>query len=191
MSEVLRLRQVSKVYGVGSAAVHALQGIDIAVHGGELVAVMGPSGSGKSTLLTIAGTLEEPSEGAVLIGGEDVSRMSANDRAIIVVGVPLLATVAAWLLAGREPRVLARRVLDRHTASTGARRRAAMRAEGALSPGWRRFQVCPDAGAVDKVGVGEEMSGMRQDGVCSGECGSRACLIASRGQQIGQGIECQ
>src|SRR5207245_7789214 len=48
---------------------------------GELVAVMGPSGSGKSSLLTIAGTLEEPTSGEVLVGGSDVSKLSRNDRA--------------------------------------------------------------------------------------------------------------
>lgn len=81
MSAALELLHVSKVYGTGTAAVHALREVDVTVHGGELVAIMGPSGSGKSTLLTIAGSLEEPSEGAVLIGGDDVSQMSGNDRA--------------------------------------------------------------------------------------------------------------
>jgi putative ABC transport system ATP-binding protein len=81
MNPALELRKVSKVYGDGTAAVHALREVDVAVHGGELVAVMGPSGSGKSTLLTIAGTLEEPSEGEVLIGGDDVSRLSGDNRA--------------------------------------------------------------------------------------------------------------
>jgi putative ABC transport system ATP-binding protein len=55
---ILELHEVNKVYGEGATAVRALDGIDIAVGAGELVAVMGPSGSGKSTLLTIAGTLE-------------------------------------------------------------------------------------------------------------------------------------
>ena len=65
----LELRAVSKVYGEGAAEVHALIDVDLSVDPGVLVAVMGPSGSGKSTLLTIAGSLEEPSSGEVLIGG--------------------------------------------------------------------------------------------------------------------------
>src|SRR5664279_1187807 len=63
----LELRDVSKVYGEGANEVHALRGVDLSVDAGELVAVMGPSGSGKSTLLTIAGSLEVPTAGAVLI----------------------------------------------------------------------------------------------------------------------------
>ncbi|TCN31652.1 putative ABC transport system ATP-binding protein [Kribbella orskensis] len=78
---MLELRAVSKVYGSGAAEVHALRTVDLSVRGGELVAVMGPSGSGKSTLLTIAGTLEEPTSGEVLVGDRDVARMSRNDRA--------------------------------------------------------------------------------------------------------------
>jgi putative ABC transport system ATP-binding protein len=77
----LELRQVSKVYGAGAAEVHALREIDLSVRAGELVAVMGPSGSGKSTLLTIAGTLEEPTSGEVLIDGQDAAAMSRDDRA--------------------------------------------------------------------------------------------------------------
>ncbi|HZN76836.1 MAG TPA: ABC transporter ATP-binding protein [Micromonosporaceae bacterium] len=77
----LELRRVSKVYGAGAAEVHALREVDLSVRTGELVAVMGPSGSGKSTLLTIAGTLEEPSTGQVLIGDRDVAKMSRNERA--------------------------------------------------------------------------------------------------------------
>ena len=78
---MLELRNVSKVYGVGTAEVHALRGVSLSVRGGELVAVMGPSGSGKSTLLTIAGTLEDPSDGEVLIGDRVVAGLSRNDRA--------------------------------------------------------------------------------------------------------------
>jgi putative ABC transport system ATP-binding protein len=81
MTAVLEVSCVSKSYGEGAATVLALQSVDLAVDAGELVAIMGPSGSGKSTLLTIAGTLEEPSSGEVRIGGQDVSRLSRNQRA--------------------------------------------------------------------------------------------------------------
>jgi putative ABC transport system ATP-binding protein len=81
MTAVLELRQVSKVYGSGPTEVQALREVDLSVDGGELVAVMGPSGSGKSTLLTIAGSLEEPTSGEVLVGGSKLAGMSRNDRA--------------------------------------------------------------------------------------------------------------
>jgi putative ABC transport system ATP-binding protein len=77
----LELRKVSKIYGEGAAEVHALTDATFAVGIGTLVAVMGPSGSGKSTLLTIAGSLEEPSSGEVLVGGQRLAAMSRNDRA--------------------------------------------------------------------------------------------------------------
>jgi putative ABC transport system ATP-binding protein len=77
----LELQDVSKAYGAGSTAVHALKNVDLEVEAGELVAVMGPSGSGKSTLLTIAGSLEDPTSGEVVVGGAALSRMSRNERA--------------------------------------------------------------------------------------------------------------
>ena len=81
MTSALELRQVSKVYGAGPTEVHALRDVDLAVERGELVAIMGPSGSGKSTLLTIAGSLEEPTSGEVLVDGVDLATMSRKDRA--------------------------------------------------------------------------------------------------------------
>jgi putative ABC transport system ATP-binding protein len=78
---VLELRSISKVYGKGAAEVQALRDVSMSVAAGTMVAVMGPSGSGKSTLLTIAGTLEEPTSGAVLISGHDVARMSGGGKA--------------------------------------------------------------------------------------------------------------
>jgi putative ABC transport system ATP-binding protein len=81
MTSALELHQVSKVYGSGPSEVHALSGVDLSVERGELVAVMGPSGSGKSTLLTIAGSLEEPTGGQVLVDGVDLVSVSRSDRA--------------------------------------------------------------------------------------------------------------
>jgi len=78
---MLELRQVSRSYGQGTAQVHALREVSLSVDEGAMVAVMGPSGSGKSTLLTIAGTLEEPTGGEVLIAGQPVAGMSRNARA--------------------------------------------------------------------------------------------------------------
>ncbi|HKR67877.1 MAG TPA: ABC transporter ATP-binding protein [Streptosporangiaceae bacterium] len=78
---MLELRRVSKVYGQGAAEVHALDRVSLSVDEGAMVAVMGPSGSGKSTLLTIAGSLEEPTEGDVLVRGASVPGMSRNDKA--------------------------------------------------------------------------------------------------------------
>jgi putative ABC transport system ATP-binding protein len=77
----LELRCVSKVYGSGPSEVNALSQVELAVERGELVAVMGPSGSGKSTLLTIAGSLEQPSSGEVLVDGTDLASVSGSERA--------------------------------------------------------------------------------------------------------------
>ncbi|HEX7107172.1 MAG TPA: ABC transporter ATP-binding protein [Acidothermaceae bacterium] len=78
---VLELRGVTKTYGEGASEVHALRGVDVTVNTGELVAVMGPSGSGKSTLLTIAGSLEQPTSGEVVVAGQPLSGLSRNERA--------------------------------------------------------------------------------------------------------------
>jgi putative ABC transport system ATP-binding protein len=78
---MLELRNVSKTYGEGAAEVHALHTVNLSVEPGSMVAVMGPSGSGKSTLLTIAGSLEDPTAGEVLVGGVSLAKMSRNGKA--------------------------------------------------------------------------------------------------------------
>jgi len=78
---VLEMRQVSRTYGDGAAEVRALADIDLSVDAGAMVAVMGPSGSGKSTLLTIAGSLEDPTSGDVVVCGADLAKLSRNGKA--------------------------------------------------------------------------------------------------------------
>ncbi|MCC6608108.1 MAG: ABC transporter ATP-binding protein [Burkholderiales bacterium] len=80
---VIELRQVTKTYGAGTAAVQALRGIDLAIDTGEFVAVMGPSGSGKSTCMNIIGCLDVPTSGAYLFEGVDVGRLSRAQRALL------------------------------------------------------------------------------------------------------------
>jgi putative ABC transport system ATP-binding protein len=77
----LELRHVSKTYGSGPSEVRALREVDLSVERDELVAIMGPSGSGKSTLLTIAGSLEEPTSGRVVVDGVDLASVSRSARA--------------------------------------------------------------------------------------------------------------
>jgi putative ABC transport system ATP-binding protein len=76
MNPVLELRDVHRTHGQGETAVHALRGVDLAVAPGELVAVMGSSGSGKSTLLHLAGGLDRPSAGEVLVEGNPLAGMT-------------------------------------------------------------------------------------------------------------------
>jgi putative ABC transport system ATP-binding protein len=80
---LIALSGVTKVYGKGQAAMHALRGIDIAIEQGEFVAMMGPSGSGKSTCMNILGCLDTPTAGDYLFEGIDVGRLSRNQRALL------------------------------------------------------------------------------------------------------------
>jgi putative ABC transport system ATP-binding protein len=80
---VLELRDVVRVHGAGDTAVQALRGVSLVVEPGELVAVMGPSGSGKSTLLNLAGGLDEPTSGSVLVEGTDLDGLSRTQLAAV------------------------------------------------------------------------------------------------------------
>jgi putative ABC transport system ATP-binding protein len=75
------LRGVTKVYGTGGAAMHALRGVDLRIDRGEFVAVMGPSGSGKSTCLNILGCLDTPTSGSYCFEGVEVGNLSRFQRA--------------------------------------------------------------------------------------------------------------
>jgi putative ABC transport system ATP-binding protein len=79
--KLIEVRELSKVYGQGGIAVHALREVSASVEEGEFVAVMGPSGSGKSTLMNILGCLDRPTSGSYLLDGQDVSKLSKDQLA--------------------------------------------------------------------------------------------------------------
>jgi putative ABC transport system ATP-binding protein len=80
-SAVIEISGVKKVYSMGSNKVFALRGVDLTVHAGELIAVMGSSGSGKSTLMNILGCLDVPTEGSYVLDGTRVNGLSKNQLA--------------------------------------------------------------------------------------------------------------
>ena len=80
---VLTMRQVVRTYGSNDLEVHALAGIDLDVAAGELIAIMGPSGSGKTSLLSIAGGLDSPTSGDVLVNGESLTSKKPKDLAAL------------------------------------------------------------------------------------------------------------
>ena len=72
---LIQTENLTKVYGKGDVAVTALDGVTLALHAGEFVAVMGPSGCGKSTLLHLLGGLDRPTAGRVLLAGQDIAQL--------------------------------------------------------------------------------------------------------------------
>jgi putative ABC transport system ATP-binding protein len=80
---LIEFRRVTKVFGEGDAAVHALAGVDLVIERGEFVAIMGPSGSGKSTAMNILGGLDVPTAGEYLFQGISVGKLSLDDCALL------------------------------------------------------------------------------------------------------------
>jgi putative ABC transport system ATP-binding protein len=80
---LIRLRNVTKRYGQGQAAMLALRGIDLEIMAGEFVAVMGPSGSGKSTCMNILGCLDTPTSGRFFFQGVDIGTLTADQRTLL------------------------------------------------------------------------------------------------------------
>ncbi|MDT8385138.1 MAG: ABC transporter ATP-binding protein [Gammaproteobacteria bacterium] len=80
---IIQMRGVHKSYVMDGVSVHALRGIDLDVGRGEFLAIMGPSGSGKSTLMHVLGCLDVPDAGEYRLNGEDVSRLDADELALL------------------------------------------------------------------------------------------------------------
>ena len=132
-ADVLRLQGVHKTYRLGLHVVQALQGVDLVLRPGEMLALTGPSGSGKSTLLNLAGLIDAPDAGRILLQGADVTHLDDAHRDWLVAqmrgwraeGATVLFTThdraairgladqALWLRGGKvcaEPAALAREV---------------------------------------------------------------------------------
>ena len=139
----LELRHVSKIYGEGPTEVQALQDVSVSVDAGELVAVMGPSGSGKSTLLTIAGSLEEPTSGYVLVGGATLSKLSRAEKA------RLRRRIDRLRVPGLQPAARADRGGER-LAAAGARRAHREKGPRRRHRGSRRARADRAGGALPR-----------------------------------------
>ena len=159
----IELIGVSKTYGADANEVHALRNVDLAVAPGELVAVMGASGSGKSTLLTIAGTLEDASEGTVRINGRDVAGMSKNERARLRRQSIGYVFQDLNLLAGLTAIENVALPLELDGVGMSDARRAAMDALGRMGMGGRadRFPDQLSGGERQRVAVARSVVGQR------------------------------
>ena len=80
---IIELAGLTKVFGKGDALVRALRGVDLRIHRGEFVALMGPSGSGKSTFMNIVGCLDEPSSGTFRFEGVDIGKLNKDQLALL------------------------------------------------------------------------------------------------------------
>lgn len=80
---IIRMRNIFKIYGSGSAEVRALDGVDLTIRDGEFVAIMGPSGSGKSTCMNLIGCLDVPSSGEYLFRGVNIDGLDRDELALL------------------------------------------------------------------------------------------------------------
>ncbi|MFJ5233337.1 ABC transporter ATP-binding protein [Kitasatospora sp. NPDC088391] len=161
---VLRLEGVGRVHGKGAAEVHALHPIDLEVRAGEFLAVMGPSGSGKSTLLALAGGLDRPSTGRVLVEGtplEGLSRAGLADVRRRSVGYVFQSYNLLPSLTAAENIALPRE-LDGVSARAARKEALAALAELGIGDLADRFPEEMSGGQQQRVAIGRALAGERR-----------------------------
>ncbi|MFD7731766.1 ABC transporter ATP-binding protein [Kitasatospora phosalacinea] len=161
---VLRLEGVGRVHGRGATEVHALHPIDLEVRAGEFLAVMGPSGSGKSTLLALAGGLDRPSTGRVLVEGtplEGLGRAALADVRRRSVGYVFQSYNLLPALTAAENIALPREL---EGVSARAARAEALEVLAELGIGELadRFPEDMSGGQQQRVAIGRALSGQRR-----------------------------
>jgi lipoprotein-releasing system ATP-binding protein len=182
MSDALRLSGVTKTYNPGKpSAVEVLRGIDLSIAPGEVVALVAPSGAGKSTLLHIAGLLDTPDGGQVLLGGQDMTRLGDRPRTLarraevgfvyqfhhLLPEFTALENIVLPQLAAGAPRSMAEAraldLLDR----VGVKPRASHR-PGALSGGeQQRVAFCRALANTPRLLLADEPTGNLDPGTSS------------------------
>jgi len=161
---VLELRGITRVHGTGENEVHALRGISLTVHAGELVAVMGPSGSGKTTLLGLAGGLDAPTTGEVLVEGTALSGLSRRGLAQLrrrSVGYVFQELNLIPALTAAE-NVMLPRELDGVSARTARREALAVLADVGISELADRFPDDMSGGQQQRVAIARALVGARR-----------------------------
>jgi putative ABC transport system ATP-binding protein len=132
-NHLIEMRELSRVYQLGSEEIHALRKVDLVIEQGEYVAIMGPSGSGKSTLMNIIGCLDRPSGGAYILDGTPVEAMDDDALAAVrnrkigfvfqtfnlLARTTALANVELPLVYARIPRVERRRMAEEALTNVG------------------------------------------------------------------------
>jgi len=132
-AHLIEMRELTRVYQLGSEEIHALRGIDLVLNQGEYVAVMGPSGSGKSTLMNIIGCLDRPSGGQYILDGTPVESMNDDELAAVrnkkigfvfqtfnlLARTSALANVELPLVYARIPRLERRRMAEEALTAVG------------------------------------------------------------------------
>jgi putative ABC transport system ATP-binding protein len=165
MSATLTVTALSKTYGSGALAVHAVRDVSFATQPGDFIAIVGPSGSGKTTLLAMIGGLLTPSGGSIRVNDREITRLSAAERAAYrrdAVGFVFQANNLIPFLTARE------NLLIMNEIGSGRRREAAERADRLLD----------DLGLTSRVGaLATELSGGERQRVAIGRALMRDPLL--------------